>query len=1187
MNPTQHLGISFSKLVRHATMTLIALLPVLAMAQVTVSISGTSPTCNGYTNGSATATATGGTTPYTYAWSNGASGATIQGLGAGTVSVTVTSANGTSGNATFNLTQPSAVAVTFTLNNPCAGGGNATASATGGTGGYTYLWDNGATSATVAGLSAGLHCVTITDVNGCQGVACKAVPGAMNLTLNVQGLACFNFCDASIEAIVTGGAPPYTYAWSNGANGSVNPNLGPGTYSVTVTDTNGCTKTGSATVGNPAQINVNLSIVNPACGGGSVTGSASVAPSGGTAPYQVQWSTGATTTSISGLVPGNYSVTVTDFLGCQQTAAVVIVAQSNLVANATATPASACGTATGSATATPTGGVAPFTFLWNTGATTATISNLAPGNYSVVVTDAQGCGANASVTVGGVPAIVLNITGVSAGCAANGSATAMVSVGTGTAPFSFLWSNGATTSIINNIAPGTYSVTVTDANGCTAVRTTTVTGASNITVTAVGTAVNCFAGNNGSATATPAGAAGPFTYQWSNGGTSQTINNLTAATYFVTVTHTASGCTAFTSAQVTQPTQVSVTVTGVNGACNTLGSATAVASGGTPGFTYAWSNGGTGATISNLANGAYAVTATDTKGCAAMGMVSITNSTAGLNVTVNITNPISSVNANNGAVSTTVTGGTAPYTYSWSTGATTSSLSNLGPGTYTVTVTSSNGCTGTGTVTLVEPSCIGDRVWEDVNRNGCQDPGEFGFGGVVVQLTGTTTGGVPVAMSMVTALNGQYQFNNLQPGTYQVKFIVPSGYALSPANTCTDDFTDSDATASGSTANITLAAGHCNVTVDAGIYEDCLNVTDPGTICCDQVLCGPGNDVAALTGTPATGGGSPIQYMWMYISADTPWDPNTWTAIPGATSANYDPGIIYVTTSYIRCTKAQNCADWKESNKVTITVGNTAVAEITGPDLTCVGDSEQYFATSNGAGATYSWNFGTWATPSTSTMQNPTVTWNQAGVAYITLSVTKNGCTSTDQLGVAISNSPVICGNGLIINVGNVSSAVMIDWNLERMDGDYEFQVQRSNDGVTYETLATIPQAQGDGNHEYTFADYFPKKGNAFYRVEMLSSGAHTMFSNTKLMQHFAASQNFLIRPSLVIDQMTIEANSNVETATKVQVFTMQGRLVQTIDLESGTFAKAVNFSNLPSGNYLMRMNYNNGQREIIKFTKG
>lgn len=1189
MNPNQHLGSSQRGIALFFTFLMALLLPALAGAQLSVSVSGTNPTCNGFSNGAVTANVNGGVGPFSYQWNNGANSSTVLGLSAGTFSVTVTDANGSQANASTSLTAPAAVVASISVSNPCTAPGNATASATGGTGSYTYSWDTGATSANVTGLPSGLRCVTVTDNNGCADVECIAVSGVMNLNLLVQGLACFNFCDASIEAIVTGGTAPFTYNWSNGATTSVNPNLGPGTFSVTVTDVNGCTVSGTTSVGNPVQINVGLSTTNPACGGGgSTVGSASVSPSGGTAPYTVLWSTGSTLNSISGLVPGSYSVTITDFVGCAQTASFNIVSQSNLALNASATPSASCGSPTGSASVAVSGGVAPFTYLWNNGATTATASGLAPGTYSVVVTDAQGCGATAQATVGGTPAIALDVTGVSGGCAANGSANAMVTPGTGTAPFSFLWNTGATTSIVNNLTAGNYSVTVTDASGCTAVDQITVTGTSNITATATGTAAACFGQSNGSATVTAGGASAPFTYQWSNGATSQTINNLSTGTYFVTVTHSASGCTAFTSAFVSQPTQVNVSVTGVNGACNTLGSATAVATGGTPGFTYAWSNGSTGATISNLNSGAYAVTATDTRGCAAMGMVSISNSTAGLNVTINITQAITAPNAANGAVSTTVSGGTAPYTYAWNTGATTSSLSGLGGGTYTVTVTSANGCTGTATVQLTEPSCIGDKVWLDVDRDGCQDPGETGVSGVTVTLTGTATGGGAVSMTMVTALNGQYQFNNLQPGTYQVQFGLPTGFAFSPANACSDDFSDSDVNASGNTGNINLVSGNCNVTVDAGIFDNCVNVTNPGVICCNQVLCGPGNDAAPITvTTPASGGGSPIQYMWMYTNVAGPYNPNTWFPVQtGGMGATYDPGLIYETTYFVRCVKAAACSDWLESNIVEIAVGDDAVAEITGIDHVCVGDQAQYFAANSGTGATYSWNFGPWATPSTSTSQNPIVTWNQAGIVYITLSVTNNGCTSTDQLGVAISNSPIICGNGLVINVGEVSSSVMVEWEMERMEGNYEYSVQRSVDGETYVELARMQQAQAEGLHNYAFADYFPKKGNAFYRVEIINDGEHMLYSDAKLMQRFAKTQNFLIHPNPIADQLTIEANDNVQTATKIEVMNLQGKLVELIKIGEGEINKTLSFGHLNSGTYLLRMSYNNGQREVIKFVK-
>jgi len=1188
MNPNQHLRFSCSGSARNLVAALLLLMPMFLAAQLSVNITGVSPTCNGYTNGEVTANVTGGTAPYTFSWNNGANSNVLQSVGAGNFSVTVTDANGGQANASFNLTQPSALAVSINTGNPCAGGGNATATASGGTGGYSYLWDTGATGATVSGLSNGLHCVTVTDGNGCQVVNCAAISGAMSINVVVQGLACFNYCDASVEAIVSGGTPPYTYNWSNGATGSVNANLGPGTYSVTATDANGCTVTGSGTVGNPIQINANLTVNNPGCGGGNPVGSATVNPTGGTAPYTVTWSTGATGNTINGLMAGSYSVTVVDFLGCSSAQAFVVVPQSSIFISATATPASACGTPTGSITATATGGVAPFTYQWSNGANGATITGLVPGTYTVVVTDSQGCGATAQATVGGTPAIDLHITGVSNGCAANGTATAMVTPGTGTAPFSFLWSNGATTSVINNLSAGTYTVTVTDAAGCTAVDQVTVSGTSSLSVTATGNAVSCFNGGNGSATANVVGAGGTVAYQWSNGGTTQTISNLSTGTYFVTVTDQSSGCTAFTSAFVGQPTQVSVTVTGTNGTCNQLGSATAIATGGTAPYTYAWSNGGTGSTISNLNTGAYAVTATDSKGCAAMGMVSVSNSSAGLNVTVNVTHAISAVNADDGSVSTTVSGGTAPYTYSWNTGATTSSLSNLGPGTYTVTVTSSEGCTGTGTVVLVEPSCIGDRVWEDVNRNGCQDPGEFGYANVTVTLTGTTTSGASVNMTTTTALNGFYIFNNLQAGTYQVHFALPTNYAFSPANACSDDFSDSDANASGNTSNIVLAAGNCNNTVDAGIFDDCLNVSDPGTICCDQFLCGPGNTAATINSTtPAVGGGSPVQYMWMYTNVPGPYNPNTWFSVTsGGMSASYSPGVIYETTYFVRCAKAADCSDWLESNIVTIEVGDDAVAEITGLDAVCVGDQVTYSATSSGPGATYSWNFGPNATPSTSTQQNPTITWNAYGVVYIQLTVTANGCTSHDELGVFVSNDPINCGNGIVINVNNMADAVMVDWEMTQVQGNFNFVVQRSNDGTNFSNLATLPQAQGIGMKQYSFADYYPKKGNAFYRVEILKDGQHLKYSSLELVQRFEARQNFMVSPNPVNDVLNLESKGSVNSDINVEIINLQGQSVESLKIEGSTLNKSLNLSHLQGGTYMLRLRYGNGVRETIKFVK-
>ena len=1165
---------------------LLLLLPFMVSAQLNVTVDGTSPTCNSYTNGSVEAMVSNGTAPYTFAWNGGAPSASsvLASIGAGTYNVIVTDANNQTGSATYTLTEPAAVEVDVAVSGGCSGGGNATANVSGGTGGYTYLWDTGATTASVSGLSFGVHCVTVTDASGCQDVGCAVVNDALSIEMVVSGLACFNFCDASVEAVVTGGVPPYTYEWSNGASGSVNENLGPGTYDVTVTDSEGCTITGSADVDNPFPIDIAVTVDNPPCGSGG-TGTATASASGGNAPYIYTWSTGAVGATVSGLLPGTYTVTATDFLGCQGIETVIVVEDDGITLTVLSTPSSGCGAEDGTASVVISGGTAPFDILWSNGSTASDVLGLAPGTYTVMVTDANGCGASDQVTVDGSVAIDLNIMGVNAGCAANGSASAMVTPGTGTPPFQYNWSNGATTSIINNIGPGTYAVTVTDDEGCTATDQVTVSGSSDLDVTTSVTNVSCFGGDDGSATATAIGATGMVFYMWSNGGQTQTISDLPAGTYFVTVVDNASGCTSTTNAFVSQPTEVVATATGMDGTCTDLGSAEADASGGTSPYTFAWSNGATTQSITDLAGGTYTVTATDADGCTDEASVTITGA-GNLNVEIEITNPISGSTVDDGELTAMVSGGTPPYTIEWSNGETGPVISNLPGGTYSVTATDVEGCTGTATITLEQLGCIGDRVWEDLDRDGCQEPGEIGIGGIMVTLTGTDVNGNAVNMTTETLANGYYLFEDLAEGNYTVHFDLPADYAYSPVNSCSDDFTDSDADSNGN-VTVDLGPGQCNVTIDAGIYDDCLNISDPGEICCDQELCGPGNDPAPLTSViPATGGGSTVQYMWMYSTMDVPFNNNFWSPIPGANSAAYDPGPLQETTYFIRCAKAADCDTWLESNSVAIIVGDEAFAEITGPNLVCEGDMATYIATDNGPDASYHWDFGTWASPSTSNEQMPTITWNQAGVAYITLTVQNGDCVSTTSLGVAISNSPIICGSPLIVTTSNTAKATMLEWEIEQVPGNYEFVVQRSADGENFSSLAVMPQAVEEGMHEYTFTDYFPKKGNAFYRVELLEDGDHLIYSNVERVQRFETENRFLSYPNPVTDLVTLECNDEVKTAVRVDVLTLQGQQLQREKVAEGNMNHKLDISSLQSGTYFLRMTYNNGEKEFLRIVK-
>lgn len=1183
MNPNRLLGISLD-VSKYLIYSSLFLFPYLVAAQISVEVTGVSPTCNGWTNGSVEATISGGTAPYTIAWSNGAANTTLlQSLGAGTYDVSVTDSDGMTGSASFELTEPAAIVITATSTSGCAGGGEAEASVTGGTGGYTYLWDNGATTAATSGLNSGLHCVTVTDDNGCQGVACVTIADALTLDFVVSGLACTNFCDASVEAIVSGGTPPYTYAWSNGANGPVNENLGPGDYSVTVTDAAGCTITGTATVDNPFPINVDVDVTNPACGSGG-TGSATATASGGTAPYTYTWSTGAIGATVTGLIPGTYSVTATDFLGCNESVDVVIIPDDDITLNVTANPALDCEAVTGSATVEVIGGTPPFDIMWSNGGTTETIDGLSPGTYTVMVTDAAGCGASASVEIDGVPAIDLFIAGVNGGCAANGSASASITPGTGTMPFSFLWSNGATTQIINDLEAGTYAVTVTDGAGCTATDQVTVTGASDIDVSTTVNDVTCYNGEDGTAIATVTGASGMVLFQWSNGANTQMIMNLPTGTYFVTVTDQTTGCTATTNAFVGQPTEIVAVATGVDGVCDDLGSASVTASGGTAPYTYMWNTGATTQEITDLTAGTYTATVTDAEGCTAVASTDVAGG-GSLDVDVEITNPISGSTTNDGELTANVSGGTAPYDYLWSNNGTTQTITGLDGGTYSVTVTDVNGCTGTDDVFLEQLGCIGDKVWEDVNRDGCQDPGELGVGGVLVTLTGTDDDGNPVDMVMETQSNGYYLFEDLPGGTYTVTFSdLPMDYVFTEANNCSDDFTDSDVDASGS-VTVDLELGNCNVTIDAGIYNDCPNITIPGEICCDQTLCGPGNDPDPINSTvPATGGGSATEYMWMFSTSGGAFNPNTWYAIPNTNSASYDPGPLQQTTFFIRCAKASACDDWLESNVVEIFVDDIAVAEIAGPDAVCVGDEVAYSATDNGMGASYYWEFGPWATPSASTEQNPIVTWNQAGVIYITLTVEMEGCTSTTELGVAVSDSPVFCGSSMVINTNDLDNAVMIEWDLEQLPGNFDFVVQRSANGVDFVDLATMPQASNIGLNHYAFADYFPKKGNAFYRVELLHDGEHMLYSDESLVQRFEEVQ-LVTYPNPTSQVMYVDISTDMTTAVQAEVLTLAGSVIRTEQISEST-QYTVNMDRLRAGTYFLRLTFENGQKQVVRIVK-
>ncbi len=605
-----------------------------------------------------------------------------------------------------------------------------------------------------------------------------------NITHTITGtdVNCFGGNNGTASVSVSGGFEPYSYQWSNGATTPTLSGLSAGTYCVTVTDASACTETACITINQPTLLTsvINLS-TNVSCFGGN-NGAATVTASGGTVPYSYLWSNGANTAAISGLSEGTYNVTITDALGCTAAASVIITEPTLLTSAISASANVSCfGGNNGAATVTANGGTTPYSYLWSNSANTAAISGLTAGAYNVTVTDALGCTATASVIITEPTLLTSAIsasTNVSCFGGNNGAAT--VTANGGTAPYLYLWSNGATNAAISGLTAGTYNVTITDGLGCTATSNVIITEPTLLTaVISSSTNVSCFGGNNGSATVTANGGTTPYSYLWSNGANTAAISGLTAGSYNVTVTD-ALGCTATSSVIITEPTLLTSAISAssnVNCFGGNNGAATVTANGGTTPYSYLWSNGANTAAISGLTAGTYNVTVTDALGCTSSASVIITEPTlltSGISTSTNV----SCFGGNNGAATVTANGGTTPYSYLWSNGAYTATISGLTAGTYNVSITDALGCTSATSVIITEPTLLTSAISASTNVS-C-------FGGNNGSATITANGGTPPYSYLWSNNANTATITGLVAGVYNVTITDALGCTSTSTNIITE-----------------------------------------------------------------------------------------------------------------------------------------------------------------------------------------------------------------------------------------------------------------------------------------------------------------------------------------------------------------------------------------------------------------
>jgi uncharacterized repeat protein (TIGR01451 family) len=962
---------------------------ILQPTSLQVQLSSTAILCNGGTS-TITSTVSGGTTPYSYNWSNGATTADLVNILAGTYDVTVSDANACSKIESITVTQPTALAITCSKTDASFNGNNngaASVSASGGTTPYTYAWGGGETTSSLSNLVAGTYSVTVTDANSCSKI-CSSIVGepACALTATTSGTAvkCNGGSDGTASVSATGNIGAITYLWNTGATTSSISGLSANTYTVTITESATCKYVATYIVTEPIVLAITCSKTDATFNGNN-NGTASVLASGGTTPYTYAWGGGETTSSLSNLVAGTYSVTVTDANSCSKICSSIVGEPACALTATTSGTAVKCnGGSDGTTSVSATGNIGAVTYLWNTGATTSSISGLSANTYSVTITESATCKYVATYIVSESTALAIVCAKTDATINGGNDGTASVVATGGTGAYTYIWDLGATTSGINNLVTDTYTVTVTDANGCSNVCSSVVSEPScTLTATTSGTAVKCNGGSDGTASVSATGNIGAITYLWNTGATTSSISGLSANTYTVTITESAT-CKYVATYIVTEPTALTITCSKTDASFNgnNNGAASVSASGGTAPYTYLWGGGETTSSLSNLVAGTYSVTVTDANGCTKT-CSSVVNEPSCALTAVSFGSAVTCNGGSDGIASVAVNGNIGAVTYLWDTGTTTVSINGLLANTYSVTITESATCKYVATYTVPEPTVLTIVCSKtDATYNGNND------GTASVSVSGGTSpytyawGGGETTSSL----------SNLVAGTYSV--------TVTDANGCSKECTS------------VVTEPACNLTISVtGTNVSCFGGLDGSA------------SVAAINNLGS------VTYSWGTLG-------NT-TTIPGLPAGTYD----------VTVTESPTCT---ATGSYTVTEPDELVIVCSKTDATTYGGSDGTASVSATGGTSpyiYIWD-------------NNATTSSISGIAAATYSVTVTDSKGCSKICTSVVGQPAC-------NLVDGGLTVFIDEKGTASAADDEYVVMANPVGSG---LGTTYNATGDIN--YTGAIY-------------------------------------------------------------------------------------------------------------------
>ncbi len=742
--------------------------------------------CAGQTDGRIHLYMNAGIAPYQYVWSPLVAGNvdSAVGLGPGTYTVQVTDAQGCIGRDTTRLVAPAPLTLRLDSTNiPCYGGGtgSVTATASGGRPGYTYVWNPSGSGTTLTNQPAGTYSVQVFDNSGCSvtGTTHITQPTQVISTAATTSLSGAGTHDGTITVTASGGTPGYTYTSVPSVSGLPNATgLDTGIYIITVCDANSCCVRDTAHVSGPPPIDVVATITNNNCYG-QCTGQISVTASGGVSPYTFTWNTTPQTTgpSVSNLCAGSYTVTVRDANGITVANTYPVTSPPALGDKIDSTLITCYGAADGALSDSAYGGTAPYTITWTPGGSNP-LSNLGPGTYAVLITDANGCTFNDQASLGQPSQLVAVLDSTHpTTCYGTADGTAWISVSGGTPPYDITWSgSNATTTVANDLDAGTHTATVTDAHGCSTTVSATITQPAQISTTISTTAAHCETSNDGSATVQVSGGTAPYSYNWDNTFGSTTQGNLSAGSHTLIITDSYN-CTFSSSVNIDTLYVLHLDITSTPTSCfdGNDGTATVTALNGAPIISYAWSD--INSTITNPATGLssdiYSVSVTDAYGCTAETSV-LVDEPSQLVAVADWTDPLCHGDAN-GKMWFSASGGQGPYYYTYNglnyqMTDTVTGLAAL-PNPYLVVVYDSKGCSENVAVTLHDPTQLTiDTTVTQITCANAQDGA----------ITANGAGGTPgYTYSWAPVSSTSNAITGLAPGTYTVTLTDAHGCTIS------------------------------------------------------------------------------------------------------------------------------------------------------------------------------------------------------------------------------------------------------------------------------------------------------------------------------------------------------------------------------------------------------------------------